>query len=219
GFTPLQQLSLVSELGSSDEEHAKNQLVIHHKQAANKYLYTPYELNGAVNIADDLHYFTENHLQSKKFFGNKTYSYDASENLVKYYPRITNRLYESREDEAVQNYLALEAHYNAFVYEHYTKLTEEVESLFDLNMHQEIDKNDRISYEDAIDSVDELLEQLLNYDENVEKLPVNKDFITYTIETLQGGYAPHYATLATALFRYFDIPARYVEGYLITPEI
>src|SRR5699024_5216130 len=79
GFTPLQQLSLVSELGSSDEEHAKNQLVIHHKQAANKYLYTPYELNGAVNIADDLHYFTENHLQSKKFFGNKTYSYDASE--------------------------------------------------------------------------------------------------------------------------------------------
>ena len=28
----------------------------------------------------------------------------------------------------------------------------------------------------------------------------------------------HFATAATLLFRYFGIPARYVEGYLITPE-
>ena len=27
-----------------------------------------------------------------------------------------------------------------------------------------------------------------------------------------------YATAATLLFRYYGIPARYVEGYLVTPE-
>ena len=28
----------------------------------------------------------------------------------------------------------------------------------------------------------------------------------------------HYATAATLMFRYYGIPARYVEGYLITPD-
>jgi len=32
------------------------------------------------------------------------------------------------------------------------------------------------------------------------------------------GYDTHFATLATMLFRYYGIPARYVEGYLITPQ-
>ena len=32
------------------------------------------------------------------------------------------------------------------------------------------------------------------------------------------GYDVQFATAATLMFRYYGIPARYVEGYLITPK-
>ena len=32
------------------------------------------------------------------------------------------------------------------------------------------------------------------------------------------GYDVHYATAATLMFRYYGIPARYVEGYLVTSD-
>ena len=38
------------------------------------------------------------------------------------------------------------------------------------------------------------------------------------MEDSKEGYATHYATVATLMFRYLHIPARYVEGYLITPK-
>ena len=40
------------------------------------------------------------------------------------------------------------------------------------------------------------------------------DFLTRS----QAGYSVHYATAAAMMFRYYGIPARYVEGYLVTPE-
>lgn len=32
------------------------------------------------------------------------------------------------------------------------------------------------------------------------------------------GYDVQFATAATLMFRYYGIPARYAEGYLLTPE-
>ena len=32
------------------------------------------------------------------------------------------------------------------------------------------------------------------------------------------GHSVHYATAAALMFRYYGIPSRYVEGYLVTPE-
>lgn len=219
-FIPLQQLSIVNELGSPNEEYPKNDIVINNIGASSKYIFLPYELNSNVASQDEFNYFQEYHMLSDKFSGHRNYSYSASYNLVKYYPRITNRLYESRDDEDVTQYSELESHYNQFVYEHYTELTEDATSFFDSYIDQTVFAGEkRVTYEDAIELVGEYLEHILSYEEEVEQVPSNKDFVTYVVEDIQAGYAPHYATVATTMFRYLGIPSRYVEGYLITPEM
>lgn len=44
------------------------------------------------------------------------------------------------------------------------------------------------------------------------------DFIYEFLEISKKGYSVHFASAATMMFRYYGIPARYVEGYLVTPQ-
>ena len=46
----------------------------------------------------------------------------------------------------------------------------------------------------------------------------SNDFLQYFLEQSCEGYSVHYATAAALMFRYYGIPARYTEGYLITPQ-
>ena len=61
-----------------------------------------------------------------------------------------------------------------------------------------------------------LLTSQYTYDESqkYEGSQFLMDFLTRS----QAGYSVHYATAAAMMFRYYGIPARYVEGYLVTPE-
>lgn len=44
------------------------------------------------------------------------------------------------------------------------------------------------------------------------------DFLESFLQKERQGYSVHFASSAVMMFRYYHIPARYVEGYLITPE-
>lgn len=48
--------------------------------------------------------------------------------------------------------------------------------------------------------------------------PAGWDFAEYFLFENQRGYCMHFATAATLMFRAFGVPARYVEGYVVTPE-
>lgn len=59
------------------------------------------------------------------------------------------------------------------------------------------------------------MEALLTYDESA--LPYESgDFVSQLLNGSRRGYSVHYATLATLLLRACGVPARYVEGYLVT---
>ncbi|MFR3423102.1 MAG: transglutaminase-like domain-containing protein [Lachnospiraceae bacterium] len=45
------------------------------------------------------------------------------------------------------------------------------------------------------------------------------NFVTDFLMTEKKGYSVHYASAAVLMYRCFGIPARYVEGYLVTPEM
>ena len=61
------------------------------------------------------------------------------------------------------------------------------------------------------------LNRRLTYQEAVLTDCGEKDFLAYVLETAPQGYSVHYATAATLMLRTCGIPARYVEGYLVTP--
>ncbi|MDO4976045.1 MAG: transglutaminase domain-containing protein [Eubacteriales bacterium] len=60
------------------------------------------------------------------------------------------------------------------------------------------------------------LKDHVTYDENPGEIPDGKDFASWFFEGEDArGYDIHYASAAVILFRYYGIPARYVEGYLV----
>ena len=63
------------------------------------------------------------------------------------------------------------------------------------------------------------LETHMHYDASVYTMSGGGDFLHYVLEQSGGGgYSVHYATAAALMLRYFGVPARYVEGYYLTPE-
>ncbi len=59
-----------------------------------------------------------------------------------------------------------------------------------------------------------------NYEYTLEpgKVPENTDFATYFLTNSKKGYCVHFATSAVLMFRAAGIPARYIEGFVLTPD-
>ncbi len=69
----------------------------------------------------------------------------------------------------------------------------------------------------------EIIQQVVNYyQENIPytirpgATPRGNDFINYFLSEGRKGYCAHFASAATLIFRYYGIPARYIEGYAIS---
>ena len=58
----------------------------------------------------------------------------------------------------------------------------------------------------------------ITYNENPGSIPEDEDFAQWFFEDKKTGYDVQYAAAAVMMFRYYGIPSRYVEGYLLTPE-
>lgn len=59
-----------------------------------------------------------------------------------------------------------------------------------------------------------------NYEYTLEpgRVPEDSDFVTYFLTNSKKGYCVHFASSAVLMFRAAGIPARYVEGFVLTPE-
>lgn len=71
----------------------------------------------------------------------------------------------------------------------------------------------------AREEITDVVQKLLTYREGTLTAAGEEDFISYVLRTNPKGYSVHYATLATLLMRCCGIPARYVEGYVVTPAM
>ena len=71
-------------------------------------------------------------------------------------------------------------------------------------------------YEKVV-AVRDALRELFPYTLVMPRLPENSDFVDWFLFEQQSGYCTSYATAMTVLLRTLDIPARYVEGYVL-PE-
>lgn len=73
-------------------------------------------------------------------------------------------------------------------------------------------------YDNAISDVKSYLHSAAEYTLSPGQTPYGKDFINYFLNENHKGYCVHFATAATLMLRRLGIPARYVEGYYISPD-
>lgn len=219
-FNALNQLNSVNDLTTNSVNNEENiNLTINNVNANSKYFYTPYELETNPESFKDVKTFDDSMIVSTAFFGNRLYEYQSSENIVKKYPTVANDLYSITNNNQTEQYFKNESFYNEYVYDNYLQIPKDTKLV--LQSHFEEIKNlkdERMSYEDIIKNVKSDVKDTLKYNVDVKSMPHSKDFVQYLLEESREGYAAHYATLATLLFRSYGVPARYVEGYLITPK-
>lgn len=117
-------------------------------------------------------------------------------------------------DEQTAAYLAAAQEYRGYAERFDTQITQSAWSTLDQKLHA--GKKGR-SLEQICALIRAYLGANLRYDEQCAA-PSDGDFLSWLLEESGCGYSVHYATAATLMLRYYGVPARYVEGYVLTGE-
>lgn len=183
--------------------------------ANKRFLYSPYitdfSLMDNINYKQDL-YTTPGRRQS-------SYSYEYYDFIDMIRQEDTIRLltaiyYSALYDE----YFEYEKLYRNFVEKAYTRLPEEgLEQL--RNFCGRVMEEQRFSGTgEKIAYVKDYLRSNTSYSLTPGKVPPGKDYVEYFLFENKVGYCSHYASAAVLMLRVFGVPARYVEGYTVSPS-
>lgn len=215
GFYGQTQLAAVADTVGRNE--TENRIIIRNINASRKYIYAPYEAKSVADISYEAQIGDEG-FKSSGFSGCNGYTLTAASNQVKLYTTIAAELYEKEKsgNAETEKYLKNEAHYNSFVYENFTDIPERTSALLENLLGKYTTENSHMEYGEAKQRILAFLTANMTYSTDAE--PTDGDFAESFLQVTRKGYSVHFATAAALMFRYYGIPARYVEGYLITPE-
>ena len=234
GFNGAEQLAHAAIFaGGTLNEGELVQVEVRNVSADSRYAFVPYDISDRGSLRDAIV------KGGSLFYGGKLgrfkeYSFTTYGNQVEMWTDIAGGFFEKAlgtNDEEIQNYLVKESHYNSFVYENYTYIAAKERKLLGEFIGSPGDQSKgHLDYKKAIYAIRDYLENNFVYSENLYGS-------SYSSEVGKGengeatgfkgvdeflnsgiGYDVQYATLATLMFRYYGIPARYVEGYLVTNQ-
>ena len=212
GYDSFSQLSTLAEL--LGQEAADVRMDIRVLGACRSTRLTPYGLDsGAAVISPEQLRDTVPNADGTT--GEKEYSFTAKSGLVAQAYALLGQLNNRWQEEALADYLTFEGYYRDFVYENYLTIPEETQKALTAYLG---DAPEVITSYEAKRRIVNCLDDTLTYSETPESVDSKKDFVSALLADDPGGYDVHYATAAAVMLRYYGIPARYVEGYLITPQ-
>lgn len=223
GFYGQEQLSLSAlALDASVSEEDENTIKIENTGADRKYLYTPYEIKDSVSqLISESQKVGDEEVRSGGWSGQTEYTYSSLSPQVTHFPTLAAAMLdEVNLSEEGLVYRAQEGEYNTFVYEMYSAVPEELSgTLYSLlGDYEHISGEKHAAYTEAKQNILYLLTKKYQYSETIEKAPSDSNLLKDFLLNSKTGYSVHFASAAVCMFRYYGIPARYVEGYLVTPE-
>lgn len=177
--------------------------------ACRRYAILPYELSGsercdAAQLRDTLP------------GGRRHDAYTSAGNLTARAYELLDVLSQHLDDPALKTYLTQETAYRQLVYENYLTIPEDTQKTLAAFLGKA--PASITSYE-AKTRILTCLADTVEYDEGPVELPSDADPVSSFLQETGRGSAVQYATAAVMMLRYYGIPARYVEGYLITPDM
>ena len=213
-----------------EDADAVNKISIKVKGASRRTAFTPYEMEldpekgdkprkSEMKLPKGTVNYGGSHLGTEGIGGKSSYSYKASGNITGVWTDAVGKLYTAPQSEDVQSYFVSESHYNVMQYENYLDIPDKLKQLISREIGPSGDiSEDHAEYKETIDKISNYLTSYYIYSENFSKPKRKEDIVEKFVES-RSGCDMHYATLATLMFRYFGIPARYVEGYIVTPHM
>ncbi|MDO4621406.1 MAG: transglutaminase-like domain-containing protein [Eubacteriales bacterium] len=224
GFYGQQELAQAAKV-LKPEEYQENTITIENIAANRKYLLTPYELQMKEEETKKLlqkQLLGDEGIRSAGLQGEKKYTYTSYPALAASYPELVGKLSKADEPaEEVERYRKNESYYNEYVYANYVDLPENIRQ--DLNgifgnAAETPAGQKHTDYSSAKEDILYVLTRSYTYEERLSSRWNGPDLVDDFLQNTKSGYSVHFASAAVLMFRYFGIPARYVEGYLITPS-
>ncbi len=145
----------------------------------------------------------------KKYDHNKVIEYMMSNAADARYITGLSTLYDL---------IKAEQEYAQFVKKEYTKVPAELSDVL-LKYVPEKTGDDYDSIMTLAQDIKNLFNSEFRYTLSPGKVPAGSDGVRYFLEESRQGYCVYFATAATLMFRQAGIPARYVEGYVVTPQM
>ena len=180
-------------------------ITIEPKRADKSYAYVPYSMlpNDSVTEVQDLYY-------KPKSNTNQSYTIPIGTDLIG--TDLTGAVFNSTTE-----YAAIVDAYSAHFSEDYLTISKSLASALSPIVEALETKANYIPT-DYPETVQSYLEHIYTYTLTPKKAPKNEDATLYFLQESREGYCVHFASSATLLLRAMGIPARYVEGYVISPN-
>ena len=194
----------------TDSEEEIHTLQVQNLNACRGHLYLPYGLQGTELLEPDLIG------DAQTAAGRTQWTMSYRSGSVPSWYGILQTLSNGQNEPEEAEYLRQEESYRDYVNEKDLELTDAARQTLDRLLP---DGEGTLTLSEIKERIFQCLEQNLAYDEDTVTTTGNQDFLSYTLEQKRKGYSVHYATAATLMLRYYGVPARYVEGYLLTRPV
>lgn len=212
GFNGMGQIGQVYNL-ISDEKETKP-LEINVVEARKNIIYTPYEMNKSKNSDFVDWYFA--YFKEKGLLNISNYSFDINiDTAYDKWTELSAKLVLNQDDRRLEKYINAQSHYNTWIYDNYLALSKQ-DSLILKEIFGEVEEEEHLDYKKAIDNIRGFLDETFLYTEGKTISKNSKFSFLHEILSSKKAYDSQLATIAVLAFRHYKIPARYVEGYLIT---
>lgn len=210
-FSGISQISKATELAGKTDDG--NEINVKNVGASRKYMYYPYELKDSQLQGGKS--WSDSFITSSGAKGASNYEYTVMKEKISKWPSLYAEFFNADDSDALEQYLINESHYNVMLYEDYTSLTVQQRKMLARFIGSSGDQSkEHIDYKQAIKRVKTILEDNFVYS---EKTLSGDDPVEIFLKKKKGSDV-HFASLATLIYRYYGIPARYVEGYIITKD-
>lgn len=185
---------------------------------SSKFIYMPYE----AAMSDDtlpsrVNYEKDYAAYAKGLRGQRAYTFKAFINRFDDYSEaeVYDWLEEVSDNENWNSYAEAEAVYSRFVYDTYLYMNQED---YDALSGTGISKCSGKTIEYTLHYIRKLFDGKFVYDTEQKAAPAGKSELDYFLNESKTGNDMHFATAAALMFRSAGIPARYAEGYYLSPD-
>lgn len=197
----------LASFSTREQEWKENIVQVQNIAADRRYIYFPYETTQCAWL--DAGKCGDENICSGEITGCDSYTLTALSGIRTAYPEVLeqNGMDNTKEQK----------HYSEWVYDRYMDVPEDFQKQFQSILERPSGEN--IGICEAKQLVLKYLKSYMIYDEQPGKVPDGKDALLYYMTGARKGYDVQFASIATLMMRYLGIPARYVEGWLVTDSM
>ncbi len=181
-------------------------------------VYAPYGLISKPEELPGIDFINDGFLRSSNtLFGTSEYSMKATTLQIDAW-RMSDSIMEAFISEQ-SSFINAAKEYKHFVYSNYTQLPETLKERLDqYRREHNLDIEGYMSPNAFANAIINQVHSENSYTLSPGLTPEGEDFVEYFLFENHRGYCVHFASATVALLRSAGVPARYVEGYAVSPS-